>query len=89
MKIDEKIYRIIENVQDKLNIDYIREIYWRDKDEYKGYIEADTLLDMVEELMYALEQKEEEYERLEDDIDAYYNPKSPYEIYAIDEDQFH
>lgn len=89
MIIDEKVYKIIEQIQKKTGIDYIREIYWRDKDEYKGFIEADALLDMAEELMGMLEEKEEEYERLEDDIDAYYNPKSPYEIYAINEDQFH
>jgi len=64
MIINKERYKIIKQVEDKLCILYTNEIYWRDKEEYNGYIEADTLLSIIEDLMGIIEEKEDIIEEL-------------------------
>ena len=64
MIINEGRYKIIKQVEDKLCMSYIDDIYWRDKDNYNGYIEAETLLDIIENLMGLIEEKEDIIEEL-------------------------
>lgn len=87
MKIDEDRYLTINKAQRLLFHNY--EINWKDAENLEGYIDEDTLLDIIDDLCDEVERLEEEKERQEEQIREWYKPISPYEFYGVSEDDFH
>lgn len=77
MRIDEHIYEKIKKVKEKTMTDY--NIIWKDEKNYEGYITADDLFSMVEDLLYEIDYLEEKIEDLENkenfDPNDEYNPE--------------
>lgn len=75
MRIDEYVFEKIKKVKEKTMTDY--NIIWKDKENVEGYITADDLFTMVEDLLYEIDHLEEKIEDLEnkenfDPRDEYY-----------------
>lgn len=66
MKVDESNYEILSKASDITCTDY--EIKWFDAENIKGYIEVDSLLSMIEDLICEIHYQKEKYEDLEQDI---------------------
>lgn len=77
MKIDEYVFEKIKKVEEKTMTDY--DIIWKDKENVEGYITADDLFTMVEDLLYEIDHLEEKIEDLENkenfDPRDEYNPE--------------
>ena len=63
MKIDEYVFEKIKKVEEKTMTDY--DIIWKDTENVEGYITADDLFTMVEDLLYEIDHLEEKIEDLE------------------------
>lgn len=91
MRIDESNYSVLRRAEEILKIDFSINI--TNDDECKGFIDEDNVIEMIDELCTEIdelrEQLEDQEERYEDIISDYYNPKSPYEIYGVSENDFH
>lgn len=74
MKVTEDNYNILKKASDINSVDY--EIKWTDAENLEGYIDPEELLSMVEDLVYAYEDKEEELRDLEQDLEDNYKPIS-------------
>lgn len=83
MKIDDSNYLTIKSVSDITLVDY--EIKWYDAENNEGYIEEDSILAMLDDLMTEVHKKEEELEDLKQDLEDNYEPKKidPYEEYGV------
>ncbi len=66
MKVDESNFDLLKKVSDITYTDY--EIQWFDAENIKGYIETDSLLSMIEDLICEVNNLQEKYEDLERDI---------------------
>lgn len=88
MKIDDSNYLTIKSVSDITLVDY--DIKWYDAENHEGYIEEDSILSMLDDLMAELHNKEEELQDLKQDIEDNYQPKKidPYEEYGISRNDF-
>ena len=77
MKIDEYVFEKIKKVEEKTMTDY--DIIWKDKENVEGYVTADDLFTMVEDLLYEIDHLEEKIEDLENkenfDPRDEYNPE--------------
>ena len=77
MKIDEYVFEKIKKVEEKTMSDY--DIIWKDKENVEGYVTADDLFTMVEDLLYEIDHLEEKIEDLENkenfDPRDEYNPE--------------
>ena len=77
MRIDEYVFEKIKKVEEKTMTDY--DIIWKDKENVEGYITADDLFTMVEDLLYEIDHLEEKIEDLENkenfDPRDEYNPE--------------
>lgn len=81
MKVDESNYSTLSKVSDITFTDY--EIRWFDAENINGYIEIDSLLSMVEDLICEVDHWKEKYEDLEQDI------KDNYKYVGSDEPNWH
>lgn len=77
MKIDEYVFEKIKKVEEKTMTDY--DIIWKDTENVEGYITAEDLFTMVEDLLYEIDHLEEKIEDLENkenfDPRDEYNPE--------------
>lgn len=77
MKIDEYVFEKIKKVEEKTMTDY--NIIWKDAENVEGYVTADDLFTMVEDLLYEIDHLEEKIEDLENkeicDPRYEYNPE--------------
>ena len=77
MRIDEYVFEKIKKVEEKTMTDY--NIIWKDTENVEGYITADDLFTMVEDLLYEIDHLEEKIEDLENkenfDPRDEYNPE--------------
>lgn len=76
MKVGEDNYEIFEKVSKMTMTNY--EINWWDAENIKGYIDPDTMLYMIEDLICEVERLEERIEDIIQDRDDNYKP-IPYE----------
>lgn len=74
MKVNESNYDILKRVEDITNTDY--EIKWFDAENIDGYIESESLISMIEDLIGKVENLEEEIEDIKSDRDSNYRPVS-------------
>lgn len=63
MRIDEYVFEKIKKVEEKTMNDY--DIIWKDAENVEGYVTADDLFAMVEDLLYEIDHLEEKIEDLE------------------------
>lgn len=63
MRIDEYVFEKIKKVEEKTMTDY--DIIWKDAENVEGYVTADDLFTMVEDLLYEIDHLEEKIENLE------------------------
>lgn len=63
MKIDEYVFEKIKKVEEKTMTDY--DIIWKDAENVEGYITAEDLFTMIEDLLYEIDHLEEKIEDLE------------------------
>lgn len=74
MRIDEYVFEKIKKVEEKTMTDY--DIIWKDAENVEGYITADDLFTMVEDLLCEIDHLEEKIEDLENK--EIYNPNDEY-----------
>jgi len=90
MRIDEDIYRVLRRAEDMLGIDY--EINITNDDDITGDIDTDNITQMIDDLCSEVDRLKESIDDLkeyyEEQIKDYYKPKSPYEIYGVNEHDF-
>jgi hypothetical protein len=91
MRICEDNYGILRRAEDMLGTDY--EINITNDDECKGFIDDDSVVEMIDDLCTEIDRLKEE---LDDQKDYYeeqirecYKPISPYEFYGVSENVFH
>ena len=86
---NENDYSILRRAEDMLDTTFD----WNIKDdEMTGFANEDEL-EIIDELCSEIDRLKEELEDIQEEhrqeISDFYNPKSPYEIYGINEDIFH
>lgn len=90
MRIDESNYLVIDRAERLLFTEY--EKRWFDAENIDGYIDNDTLIDIISDLCDEIElineELEEEKNKYEEDIRENYKPISPYEFYGVSEHDF-
>ena len=90
MRINEDNFGIIYDAENELDTSYMMNV---DDDTFNGWIDDDVILQIIEDLTNLVkklkEDLEKQQEEFDDKINDFYNPKSPYEIYGINEDMFH
>lgn len=90
MSINEYNYGIIYDAEKELETSYEMAI---DDDNFRGYIRDETIIEMIEDLTNKIkdlkEKLEKQQETFDEKINDFYKPKSPYEIYGVNEDMFH
>ena len=91
MRVCEDNYGVLRRAEDMLGTDY--EINITNDDEIKGFIDDDNVVEMIDDLCREIdrlqEELEEQQENYENKIKDYYKPKSPYEIYGVNEHDFY
>lgn len=91
MRVSEDNYGVLRRAEDMLGTDY--EINITNDDECRGFIDDECVSQMIDDLCSEVdrlkEQLEEQKEYYEDQIQDYYKPKSPYEVYGVSESAFH
>lgn len=89
MRVNEQNYQILHKAEELLGIEYGIEI----DDEYIGIIERDSIVEMIDDLCSEIDRLKEEIddqkEYYENYIKDYYKPLSPYEIYGVNENEYH
>lgn len=83
MKVNESNYGVLKKVSDTTLVDY--EIKWFDAENIDGYIESESLISMLEDLLGELEKEKEKYEDLKNDLESNYRPISIAEQVEYDE----
>lgn len=90
MRIDEEKYGIIYDAENELGTSYEMNI---NDDDFRGFMDEEIVLeliqDLTEEIKNLKEKLEEQQEEFDEKINDFYNPKSPYEIYGVSENDFH
>lgn len=83
-KLEEMWLRLIKEASDTVGTDYTTDI---DSDDY---IEVDALLELIEELNYAVKHVQEELDDFKNEVDEYYVPryKDAYDMYGLDRNEF-
>lgn len=86
MKVDESNFKILDRVSQITGTDY--EIKWFDAENVDGYIEEDSIISMLEDLIAEVGRLSEE----KDDMERYYKENwkpIPYsEMYGVDDRDF-
>ena len=90
MRITEDNYRTFYDAENELDTSYLMFV---DDDNFRGWIDDDAVLQMIEDLTNMIKKLKRDLEKQQEEFDEkindFYNPKSPYEIYGINEDMFH
>lgn len=85
---DENDYQILRRAEDMLDTTFNWNI---NDDDFKGWINEDEF-EIIDELCskidYLQERIEEMEEKHQEEIRDYYKPKSPYEIFGVNEKDF-
>ena len=68
-KLEEMWLKLIKEASDTVGVDYTTDI---DADDY---IEVDVLLELIEELNYAVKHVQDELDDFKNEVDEYYEPK--------------
>ena len=76
--------RLIKEASDTVGTDYTTDI------DYDDYIEVDVLLELIEELNYAVKHIQDEFDEFKNEVDEYYVPryKDEYDMYGLDRNDF-
>lgn len=72
MVVDESVDRLISRVEEITGEEY--SIYWRDAENIDGYISVDELLNMIKDLVFEMDRKIEEIEKLKEPVEEEYDP---------------
>lgn len=80
MKVDESNYETLDKVSKITLTDY--EIRWFDAENIDGYIDANNLFSMIEDLLSEIDKLEEENEDIKNDIESNYRPLTNAELYG-------
>ena len=72
MRVDESNFETLDKASKITGTDY--EIKWFDAKDIDGYIDGDTMLCIIEDLMYEIDRLQEEIEDMEQDIHDNYKP---------------
>ena len=90
MRIDEDRYGIIYDAENELGTSYDMNI---NDDDFRGFMDEEIVLELIQDLTDEIkklkEKLEEQQEHFDQILDDYYKPKSPYEIYGVNENDFH
>lgn len=86
MMVDESNYETLDRASKMTGTDY--DIRWFDAENIKGYIDSETLLTMVEDLIIEVDRLQEEIEDMEQDIQDNYKPISYAEQVGISDSDF-
>lgn len=83
-KLEEMWLRLIKEASDTVGTDYTTDI---DSDDY---IEVDDLLNLIEELNYAVKHVQDEFDEFKNEVDEYYVPryKDEYDMYGLNRNDF-
>ena len=81
MRVGEDNYEIFERVSEITMTDY--DIKWWDSHNIQGYIEPDSLLDMIEDLICEVDRLEEKIEHIIQDRNDNYRQLTPKEMYDL------
>ena len=83
MRVTIDNYDTLKKASDITLVDY--DIKWFDAEKVDGYIDSESLLEMIEDLIREIHNKEEEIEDLKNDIENNYEPRrpDPYEEFGV------
>ena len=83
-KLEEMWLKLIKEASDTVGTDYTTDI---DADDY---IEVDDLLELIEELNYAVKHVQEEFDEFKNEVEEDYVPryKDEYELYGVSRNDF-
>lgn len=83
-RLEEMWLKLIKEASDTVGTDYTTDI---DSDDY---IEVDVLLELIEELNYAVKHVQDELDDFKNEVDEYYVPryKDAYDMYGLDRNDF-
>lgn len=83
-KLEEMWLKLIKEASDTVGTDYTTDI---DADDY---IEVDDLLELIEELNYAVKHVQEEFDDFKNEVEEDYVPryKDEYELYGVSRNDF-
>lgn len=87
MKVDETNFDILKRVSEITCTDY--EIKWFDAKNVDGYIEENSLISMLEDLISEINRLEENIEDIKKDIEDNYRPISAAEQIGYNEKDFY
>lgn len=79
MKVDESNYDLILRVEKETMTDYY--VKWFNAENVEGYIEDDDVWSIIEDLLMAIDSRNERIEELESDIRDNYKPITKAEQY--------
>lgn len=76
--------RLIKEASETVGTDYTTDI------DYDDYIEVDVLLELIEELNYAVKHVQDEFDEFKNEVDEYYVPryKDEYDMYGLNRNDF-
>ena len=76
--------RLIKEASETVGTDYTTDI------DYDDYIEVDVLLELIEELNYAVKHVQDEFDEFKNEVDEYYVPryKDEYDMYDLNRNDF-
>ena len=76
--------RLIKEASETVGTDYTTDI------DYDDYIEVDVLLELIEELNYAVKHVQDEFDEFKNEVDEYYVPryKDEYDMYGLKRNDF-
>ena len=83
-RLEEMWLKLIKEASDTVGTDYTTDI---DSDDY---IEVDVLLELIEELNYAVKHVQDELDDFKNEVDEYYVPryKDKYDFYGLNPNDF-
>lgn len=83
-RLEECWLKLIKEASDTVGTDYTTDI---DSDDY---IEVSDLLELIEELNYAVKHVQDELDDFKNEVDEYYVPryKDAYDMYGLDRNDF-
>jgi len=86
MKVNETNYSILNRASNITGTDY--EIRWFDAENIDGYIDEDSIISMIEDLIGEIDRLEEEKQDIENYYKDNYKPISASEMYGISDRDF-
>lgn len=86
MIVDESVFDIIEKASKITLTDY--DIKWFDAENINGYIETESLISIIDDLIYEFDNLQEKIEDMEQDIRDNYRPIPVAEQYGVSDKDF-